>query len=422
MRILIPVVCLSLAVAGCHKGAEEVGEDKAVKPVVEVTLEKAVSKDIPVTIDAPATVFAREQASIASRITSPIRRLLVRKGDNVKSGQLLAELENRDLVAQRAEAQGALSNAEATLQKTVSGTIPSDVERARGQVETTRAALGQAEQVFNKRQGLFNQGAIPERDFSQSRADLATAKANFEVAQRSFDLLQNQSRGRDEQIARSNVTQARARLQGSNAQIDYTQIRAPFPGTITDQVQYPGDMAQASSPIFTIADLSAVTARAQVPEASAGSVSRGQACTFHSVDQKDREIEGKITVVNRAVDLQRRTVEVWCEVSKPPDWVRAGMFGTVSIQAGVVSGAVLIPKAAVQQEEGTNQGTAFVVDGKHVAHKREVQLGAAQGDLVQITSGVKPGETVVVEGSYGLPDKAEVVLKGQKKADKEEKE
>ncbi len=412
------VLILAFLIVSC--GAKKDNEDEEVKPIVEVTLERATGADIPLTIDAPATVFAREQANISARVPAPIRKLLVRKGDSVSAGQILAELENRDVLAQRAEAQGAVANAQATLQKTVSGTLPSDIERARGQVDTTRAALNQAQQIFAKRQALYEQGAIPQRDFLQTQTDLTTARTNYEVAQRSYDLLVNQSRSRDEQIAKSNVEQAEARLQGMNAQLQFTHLQAPFSGTITEQFQYPGDMAQPTNPIFTVADLSLVNARAQVPEASAGGIRREQSCSFHSIDQENALISGRITVVNRAVDPQRRTVEVWCEIVRPPAWVRAGTFGTVAIQTGQLQNAVLIPKVALQREEGTDHGTVFVVDKNKIAHKRDVTVGITSGDNVQIASGIKTGETVVVEGAYGLPDNTQVVLKGDRKAEKKE--
>lgn len=417
------LMCAAL-MTGCGSKAKREAEDAKSTPLVEVTFGKAVSSDIPVSISAPATVFAREQANVSGRVTAPIRRLLVRKGDTVRSGQVLAELENRDVAAQLAEAQGAVANAQASLEKTVSGTIPSDVEKARGQVETTKAALNQLEVVYKRRQSLFNEGAIPQRDLLQTQTDLATARANFEVAQRSYDLLVNQSRGRDEQIARAGLQQAQARLQGANAQLQFTEIRAPFSGVITDQLQYPGDMAQPTTPMFAVADLSSITVRAQVPESDAGKVKLSQRCSFQSLDQGGSEIQGEVTVVNRAVDLQRRTVEVWCEVRQPPAWVRVGMFGTATIFTGQVQNAVLVPKAALLREEGTTDGTVFVVDDKKIAHKRDVSLGASMGDQVQVASGVKAGETVVMEGAYGLPDKAQVTLKGSgpKKEEKEDKE
>ena len=417
------VLLCAAALAGCgaskEKNAE--GEEKP-PPVVEVTFGKSITSNIAVAIHAPAIVFPHEQANVSAKITAPIRRLLVKKGDSVRAGQVMAELENRDVAAQLAEAQGSVDTANASLQKTVSGTVPSDIERARGQVETTRATLNQLEQLYKRRQSLFNEGAIPQRDLLQTQTDLATARTNYDVAQRSFDLLVNQSGNRDEQIAKANLQQAQARLQGASAQLQYTQIRAPFTGTITDQMQYTGDMAQPASPMFSIADLSSVTVRAQVPEADAGKVRVSQACAFQSVDPAGPEIRGKVTVVNRAVDPQRQTVEVWCEVVKPPVWVRAGMFGTATLFTGEVHDAVLIPKAALIREEGTSDGAVFVVDNKKVAHKREVTVGENAGDQVQIASGLKPGETIVVEGAYGLPDKAQVTAKGSSASKEDEKE
>jgi cobalt-zinc-cadmium efflux system membrane fusion protein len=283
-------------------------------------------------------------------------------------------------------------------------------------VETTRAALNQLQQLYKRRKSLFDEGAIPQRDLLQTQTDLATAQANYDVAQRSYDLLVNQLRGRDEQIARANLEQAQARLQGAAAQLQFTEIRTPFAGTITDQFQYPGDMAQPTTPMFTVADLSSVTARAQVPEAEAGKAKVGQVCSFTPVDQDRSEIKGKVTVVNRAVDMARRTVEVWCEVPRPPVWVRAGMFGTATIYTGEVRNAVLVPQTAlVQEEAGTMNGTVFVIDGKKIAHKREVVVGEILGDQARIASGLKAGETIVVEGAYGLPDNAQVTLKGESK-------
>jgi len=83
-----------------------------------------------------------------------------------------------------------VADAAATLEKMRSGTVPADIERARGQVTTTQAGLSQAEKFYERRKQLFDQGAIPNRDLLVSQTDLATARANFEVAQRGLSLLE----------------------------------------------------------------------------------------------------------------------------------------------------------------------------------------------------------------------------------------
>ena len=408
MRATILIVSAVL-ITSCSKPKEEEKE----KPIVAVKLAQAETVDLPQLVSAPASIFPREQANVSARTTAPIRELKAHKGDSVKAGQVLAVLENRDVTAQRQEAQASLADAEANLQKTTGGTVPADLERARGQVETSRAALDQSQKNYDRRRRLFEQGAIPQKDLLQTETELATAKANFEVAQKSLELLQRQSGVSDIAMAKAKVEQAQARLSSATANVQYTELRSPMSGTLTEQFQYPGDMANPATPTFTVMDMATVTARAQIPETSAAAVQRGQKCTFTGADANIEAATGRITVVNRAVDSARRTVEAWCEIANPPASLRAGVFGSVAIETASIRGAIVVPTPAVQVNEGTDTGIVLVVDSKRIAHKREVKLGSRNTDRVQILSGVQPGEPVVIEGGYALPDGTEVKTGGE---------
>ena len=173
------IALLCACLAGCAPQ-----EEPSAKPVVEVKVAEAELADVQNSVRAPATIFPKEQANISPRVTAPIRSLTARKGDMVAAGQVLAELEKTDLIAQRDEAVAVVADAEANLQKITSGTNPTDVERARGQVETARAGLDQAQKFFERRQDLFRQGAIPNRDLVTSQTELAQAKTAYDVAAR----------------------------------------------------------------------------------------------------------------------------------------------------------------------------------------------------------------------------------------------
>jgi multidrug efflux pump subunit AcrA (membrane-fusion protein) len=406
--VLAAVCCLVLGGCG-HKEEEEAKP----KPLVAVKVAKAETADLLLTVKAPATLWPREQANISARITAPIREIRVTKGASVAKDQVLAVLESRDLQAQRQEAAAAITDAEASLQKTMSGTAPADIERARGQVQTTQAALNQAQKVYDRRADLFKQGAIPERDLLQSQTDLAQARTNYEVARKSLELLQTQSVEKDIAIARSKVEQARARLAAAQAQLQYTELRSPFAGTITEQMQYPGDMAQPGAPTFTVMDLSIMNARAQVPEDQVSAIRPSQPCDFVSVDSP-QPAGGRVTTINKAVDAQRRTVEIWCQIPNAGARLRANTFGNANFAVGKVSG-VVVPQTTVQFNEGTRSGIVMVVDEKKIAHKRDVEAGEMRQGKVQIVKGLQAGETVVVEGGYGLPDGSEVTLEGASK-------
>lgn len=401
----------SIILAGCAWREET----EPPKPVVAVKVARAQTEDLRVQVRAPASVFGRAQASIAARITAPVRALKAGKGEAVAAGQVLAELDDSDLRAQRAEAEAAVADAQATLQKTAAGTLPADVERAQGQLATAEAALNQAQKIYERRRQLFQQGAIPGRDLLLSETELAQARTSRDVARKSLELLEGQSRERDIRIAESRLEQARARLAYIEAQLQFTRLRSPFAGTITEQFVYPGDMARPDAPVFTIVDLAVAVARAQVPEAEAAGVRAGQVCWFSSVDGGGAGRAGRVSVVNQAVDPARRTVEVWCEIPNSDSGLRAGAFGEVRIATGSRARAVTVPLPAVQFIEGTNKGTVLVVDERRLARKRDVETGQVAEGKVQIRQGLQGGELVVIEGGYGLPDETEVYFEEKKR-------
>lgn len=404
MRYHFLCIWLAIAVFSCTKQDER----EAPKPVVNVKVAIAEERDIEITIHAPASVYPREQANIAARLTAPIRELKARKGDSVKANDVLARLENRDLIAQHDEAVAAITDAEAALAKLSTGTLPTELERARGEVATTEAALNQAQKNYDRRSQLFEQGAIPQRDLLVAQTELAQAKTNHDVAVKALELLQTQSQSRDIQIAQSRLAQARSRASFLETQLGFAEIRSPFAGTITEQFMFPGDMAKPDAPVFTLADLSVAIARAQAPEAGVVSVRQGQACLLTPTDQPDQSFPGHITVINGAVDPARRTVEVWCEIANSKRQLRAGVFGNLSITTSILPKAVVVPLNAVQFEQGTHRGFVMVVGSDKKAVKKEVEAGPSAGSWVSVRSGLHKGEAVIVEGGYGLPEGTEV--------------
>jgi HlyD family secretion protein len=379
MRILTILVCTFFLWTGCAK------QDAAPEPktVVEVKVTKAVAENVPLVVLAPAMIYPREQASIASKITAPIRTLPVKKGDTVAAGQVVARLENRDLVAQRTEA----------------------LDKARADASSAQAALAQAEKNLERRQSLYDQGAIPARDLLATQTEAAQTKAAYEAARKYLDLLQGATSSASSAPDPNNSENGTAFL---NTQIEFSQIRSPFAGVVTEQFLYPGDMAKPEVAILTIMDLSVTVARAQIPESDIAGVMRGQSCSFETNDSPNLRFGGRISVVNQTVDPARRTIEVWCEIPNPQHSLRAGLFGSVTISIGRAEHVVVLPVSAVQFKEGSSKGTAVVVDPQHIAHLHDVEAVPLPEGRVRVVSGIAAGETVVVEGGYGLPDGTEV--------------
>src|ERR1700730_8341429 len=159
MRTIISLsfgAVLGLTLGACAKAppAPEKIAPVEVAPVVRGSIRDIVTAD--------AVLYPRDQANIMPKITAPIRRFLVNRGDHVKEGQLLAELENRDLVAPATESRGQLAQAESTARVTTAS-VPEQMTKAQTDLNATRELLAAAQKVLESRQQLFKDGAIARK-------------------------------------------------------------------------------------------------------------------------------------------------------------------------------------------------------------------------------------------------------------------
>ncbi|MEO8369571.1 MAG: efflux RND transporter periplasmic adaptor subunit [Candidatus Solibacter sp.] len=393
--LLIPLLLVS-----CSKKEEKEVEAPApvqVTAVTQDTIRRIVAGD--------GTLFARDQASVMPKIAAPVQRFLVQRGDHVKQGQLLAVLENRDLAAGEAESRAQVAQAEANLRNTTSAQAPDTAFKAQTDVDAARQADEAAKRLLDNREKLFQQGALARKLVDEAQVAYAQAHNALLAAQEHLRTLQ--SVGNPEQIkgAASQVEAAKSHLQSSEVQVAYSRIVSPISGVVSDRPLYAGEMASPGTPLLTVMDISKIVARANVPQDQAASVKVGQPATISMVGGET--LEGKVTVVSPATDLNSTTLQVWVQADNPGETLKPGTSVHVTIMTEIIKATPVVPIAAILPgEEG---GTAcLVITPDNVAHRRPVKLGVREGDKVQILNGVRPGEEVVIVGGVGLDDKAKV--------------
>jgi len=259
----------SLLLSACGKEpAEE-------KPIVPVRVAPAIKGSIRQIVTADAILYPRDQANIVPKISAPIRRFLVNRGAHVKRGQLVAELENRDLVAGAVASKGQFGQAESNYRATTAVTVPEAVTKATADADAAKQALDAAQKLLESRQQLLAQGALARKSVDEAQVAFAQARAAWDTAQQHLQALQ--SVGRDEQVrtAAAQVEAARGQYESAQAQVAFSQIRSPIDGVVTDRPLYPGDMAAAGTPLMTIMDLSRVVARINMAQEQARDVKAG---------------------------------------------------------------------------------------------------------------------------------------------------
>ncbi|MGC2742817.1 MAG: efflux RND transporter periplasmic adaptor subunit, partial [Candidatus Angelobacter sp.] len=208
--------------------------------------------------------------------------------------------------------------------------------------------------------------------------------------------------------ANGQLTSAKGKLLNSEAQLSYSEVRSPIAGFITDRPLYPGEMASTATPLLTVMDISQVIAKAHIPQSDALQLHKGDAASI-SLAGLEKPINGKVSLISPALDPNSTTVEVWVQAQNADQQLRPGTTAQIAITAQTIKDALVIPSAALLNAKG-DAAQVMVVDTQNQASSRDVKTGIATGQQVQILSGLKPGEMVVTEGAYGLPDKTKVKI------------
>ena len=397
---ILAVAALAVAIASCGKGEQEQ------KPEVTVQAAVAHTADISRVINAEAIIFPVAQSIITPKINAPVKKFYVTRGQKVRQGQLLAVLENRDLSAAALDNQGAYAQAEATYSSSVNATIPEEVQKTELDVQTTRQELDAAQKLYDSRLNLFNQGALPRKDLDSAAVALAQAKSAYDTAKKHLDSLNAVGKQAAIKSAGGQLTSARGKLMASEAQLSYSEIRSPIDGVVADRPLYPGEMASTSSPLLTVMDLSKVIAKAHIPQSDAVLLRKGDKATI-TAPGMEKGVSGTVTVISPALDPNSTTVEIWVAAANPEQQLRPGVTAQLSITARTVNNALVVPPAALLNVNG-DKAQVMVVDGQSIAHSRDVTLGIQTPDEAQVVAGLKPGEQVVTQGAYGLPDQTKV--------------
>ncbi|HET6863364.1 MAG TPA: efflux RND transporter periplasmic adaptor subunit [Pyrinomonadaceae bacterium] len=418
---VLGLVLLTFLIWRWRKSSKE--NEAEITPTVGVKVIKAEKGPIAAEISAIGTIWPREKADVAAKISAQIKQMALLKNKVVRAGEVIAVLESRDLQAQRAEAAGALNEARANERSFVSGTIPKTNAEDQKALLDARARVNNTRATYERRRALFANGGISKKDLEAAQLELTTAEDELRLQEQTVSLRARSLNPNDRALAAAKTAQAEQRLATLDAQLSYSVIRSPITGIVTDQFQYEGDFASAGGKLVTIADSSSVIVKAPFSDTAAAQLKTGDAATVLPTDSSSEERKGQITLLSRSTDPTSRTVEVWITLGNQDGKLRPNGAAQVTVFANSKDDAIVVPLSAVTLESSNaDEGTVMVVDAQNVAHETKVTAGIRTAEKVEIVEGLKGGETVVVEGNYSLPDGTKVEIATDEKENNEEKD
>ena len=340
--------------AGCH-GSEHASP--AAVQTLEARVVESRQQQVPLSIHSTGTIHARETAVVSAQMMGRIQQVLVHEGDSVRAGQTLAVLDDAAQHAAFEQAQAgvkAAQNAQLAAQ--------------------TNASL--AASTLDRYKQLESQKSVSPQEMDEVSRRAEAAAAGLEAA-------------------RAQTDAARAQESGAHTMLGYSRIVAPFSGVVTARMADPGTMAAPGVPLLQVDQAGSLQLQATVDESVIGSIHKGMKVQVTIGGGSSSQVAGTVAEIVPAADPSSHSFLVKIDLPSS-SLLRVGIYGTAEFSNGTRQ-AVVIPHSAVITRGSLS--CIYVLDGQGVAQLRYVTLGGAQGNLVEVLSGISSGEKLVDDPS-----------------------
>jgi HlyD family secretion protein len=340
------------------------------------------------TVVASGRVMTPQRITIAAETTGRVNTIPVLEGQTVKRGQLLIQLNDQDERASLAQATAAVSQAEAKLRQLREVALPA----ASQSLKQTQTNVEQARKQYERNKDLQARGFI-------SQAQLDEAKRNYDVINSQviaarLQVETNRPAGSDLAVASAAVAQANASLRLAQVKLNKDSILAPADGTLISRSVESGDIVQPGKELMVLAADGQTQISIQLDEKNLAKIALGQKALGSADAYTDQRFNAVVSYINPGIDATRGAVEVKMNVPNPPAYLRQDMTVSVDIETAHRSGALVIPTGALH-DASSNASWVLVVRNNHTA-KQAVKLGLRGDNSVEVLSGLKAGEAVIL--------------------------
>jgi RND family efflux transporter MFP subunit len=348
------IIIITLTFSSC---GEKTQEQKNETAAVNVTIQTTTATDGKGFLSASGTIETEQHADISTRMMGYVTKIHVKVGDRVSKGQLLVSINNSDILAKEAQVKAGIIQAKAGLQN--------------------------AEKDYNRFKTLFSQNSATQKELDDMTTRYEVAKAQLEATKQ----MQNEV----------------------NSHLSYSNIRAPFSGSITGKYVNEGDMANPGMPLVSVEAPGKFLATAMIPENQIANIKKGTIVNV-LIKSTNEELSGKVSEISNSARLTGGQYIVKINLDKTEVKLYSGMFVTTTFPVENTSNTTLaIPKTALVKR-GELIGV-YTVSESNTALLRWVRLGNSIGDQVEILTGLSQGESYIVSADSKLYNGVKITVK-----------
>lgn len=369
------------------------------------------------------------EVMVIPQIPGKVSKVHVKVGQQVKEGDVLIELEAGDVEQQVAQAQAAYEAAKASVElskkrlselESQKSKMQAEISKIDKQIDEAQKALDQAKQAIEPEIArlMRQRGAITDEQFKEQKAKLeeqlkplqdgleklVQQKASLEKGKLEIESA-IKSMPYDDKMLDAQLNQAKTALDAAKGAADKLKLVSPIAGVVSSLSVQTGQMATQASPPVTVIDMTALILDIRLSEFDVVKVQPGQKIDVYVDAAGSQPVEGVVEWVSPSPDPRSQAYGVRVKIDNSSGKLRPGMFARAVLVLDKKENAVVVPKRAIVRQG--DKAYVFVVKGGSV-ERREVQLGMDGGERIEVISGLKSGEQVVVKGQAYLKEGQEI--------------
>jgi len=373
------------------------------RPDVLVGVVTPQRKDLEIKLTFTADVLPAKQAAIFSKVSGYIRRIHADRGDFVKTGQLLVEIDDQELQASLEQALATLLSGQAGLEM-----AKSSLEGQRANLARARAVADNDGRQAERMKTLFERGLVSATDWENARTNADASRANVHAAEAQITTSESQVRLSDAQLATY-----RATLRLAQTNLANTRLLAPFEGYISQRNLDQGAAVNAQSAgtsttsvgILTVQDIATVKVQIEVPERDIARVKVGAPVSVVADPYAGESFSGTVARVTHSLDPRTRTMGIEVEIPNPGGKLKPGMFARVEAVVDKRANALTIPVEAIRLGEAK---PAVMVVRNGIVEDVPVELGVSDARSVEVLRGISEADQVILQGKDLVKPKQKV--------------
>ena len=371
--------------AGCNppeasKGGKKDSKAAPTLPSRTVQADPAESRPMERAVSVIGALAAIEQATLSVKVSGRLQSLSVDLGTRVKQGEMVAQIESVDYELKLRSAEALLAQARARLGLLLVGADDTVKAEETSTVRQARASLLESQKQRDRTRELAKRGI-------SSQADMEVAEANYEIAfNRHLESLE------DIRQRQGVLQQRRVDVEIARQQLADTKIVAPFDGMVQERKASPGEFLNTAAPIVTLVKVDPLRLRVEVPERNATGVRPGQKVRL-TIEGDTNKYTGTISRLSPAITDVSRMLIVEADIPNATGLLRPGTFARADIVLAEQEPATTVHKDALITFAGMEK-IFLVKDGK--AAEKNIAVGRRAGDYIEVLSGLKPGDSVVL--------------------------